>query len=93
MDVGKKSRWVMLDKRKWEMQVVMPGDTLSDEEKAGRRKVEELVRTSYQAWLLGRKTMRVAIPAEEGLSMICDFGSSDQVKESGIIKWGADMYV
>jgi hypothetical protein len=37
--------------------------------------------------------MRVAIPAEEGLSMICDFGSSDQVKESGIIKWGADMYV
>jgi len=34
--------------------------------------------------------MRVAIPAEEGL---CDFGSSDQVKESGIIKWGADMYV
>lgn len=49
MDVGKKSRWVMLDKRKWEMQVVMPGDTLSDEEKAGRRKVEEVVRTSYQA--------------------------------------------
>lgn len=38
--------------------------------------------------------MRVAIPAEEGLSMIeSDFGSSDQVKESGIIKWGADMYV